>query len=48
MTLGVFETAARGSGFLRRPEASYLPASGDVYVGERVVLTAQGLSRYQQ
>ena len=37
MTLGVFETAARGSGFLRRREASYLPASGDVYVGERVV-----------
>ena len=36
MTLGVFETAARGSGFLRRREASYLPASGDVYVGERV------------
>ncbi|HEX9053547.1 MAG TPA: transcription termination factor Rho [Gemmatimonadales bacterium] len=37
MTLGVFETAARGSGFLRRREANYLPASGDVYVGERVV-----------
>ena len=37
MTLGVFEMAARGSGFLRRREASYLPASGDVYVGERVV-----------
>ena len=37
MTLGVFETAARGSGFLRRREASYLSASGDVYVGERVV-----------
>ncbi len=37
MTLGVFETAARGSGFLRRREANYLPASGDAYVGERVV-----------
>jgi transcription termination factor Rho len=37
VTLGVFETAARGSGFLRRREASYLPAAGDVYVGERVV-----------
>jgi transcription termination factor Rho len=35
--LGVLEVAERGSGFLRRREASYLPASGDVYVGERLV-----------
>ncbi len=37
MTLGVFEMAGRGGGFLRRREASYLPASGDVHVGDRVV-----------
>jgi transcription termination factor Rho len=37
MTLGVFEMAGRGSGFLRRREASYLPTGGDVHVGERVV-----------
>jgi transcription termination factor Rho len=37
MSLGVFEMAGRGSGFLRRREASYLPTSGDVHVGERVV-----------
>ena len=29
--------AGRGSGFLRRRETSYLPNSGDVHVGERVV-----------
>jgi transcription termination factor Rho len=36
-TLGVFEMAARGSGFLRRRETSYLPTAGDVHVGDRVV-----------
>ncbi len=36
-TLGVFEMAARGSGFLRRRETSYLPSTGDVHVGDRVV-----------
>jgi transcription termination factor Rho len=35
--LGVLELAERGNGFLRRREASYLPSSGDVYVGERLV-----------
>ncbi|HZB27042.1 MAG TPA: transcription termination factor Rho [Gemmatimonadales bacterium] len=35
--LGVLEVAGRGSGFLRRREASYLPAQGDVHVGERLI-----------
>ena len=35
--LGVLDLAARGSGFLRRREAGYLPANGDVHVGERVI-----------
>ncbi len=35
--LGVLEVAGRGSGFLRRREASYLPANGDVHVGERLI-----------
>ena len=35
--LGVLEIAGRGSGFLRRREASYLPSSGDVHVGERLI-----------
>ncbi|MBA3258398.1 MAG: transcription termination factor Rho [Gemmatimonadales bacterium] len=35
--LGVLEIAGRGSGFLRRREAGYLPANGDVHVGERVI-----------
>ena len=35
--LGVLELAGRGMGFLRRREASYLPSSGDVHVGERLV-----------
>jgi transcription termination factor Rho len=35
--LGVLELAGRGSGFLRRREASYLPSQGDVHVGERVI-----------
>jgi transcription termination factor Rho len=35
--LGIFEMAARGSGFLRRRETSYLPTTGDVHVGDRVV-----------
>ncbi|MEO8227518.1 MAG: transcription termination factor Rho [Gemmatimonadota bacterium] len=36
-SLGVLEIANRGSGFLRRREASYLPSSGDVHVGERLI-----------
>ena len=35
--LGVLELAGRGSGFLRRREASYLPSHGDVHVGERLI-----------
>jgi transcription termination factor Rho len=35
--LGVLEIAGRGSGFLRRREAGYLPGNGDVHVGERIV-----------
>jgi transcription termination factor Rho len=35
--LGVLEIAGRGSGFLRRREASYLPSQGDVHVGERLI-----------
>ena len=35
--LGVLELANRGSGFLRRREARYLPSKGDVHVGERVI-----------
>jgi transcription termination factor Rho len=35
--LGVLEIAGRGSGFLRRREAGYLPANGDAHVGERII-----------
>jgi transcription termination factor Rho len=35
--LGVLEVSPKGSGFLRRREASYLPSSGDVHVGERLI-----------
>ncbi|MBA3658646.1 MAG: transcription termination factor Rho [Gemmatimonadales bacterium] len=35
--LGVLELSARGSGFLRRREAGYLPVSGDIHVGERPI-----------
>jgi transcription termination factor Rho len=35
--LGVLELANRGSGFLRRREAGYLPSKSDVHVGERVI-----------
>jgi transcription termination factor Rho len=35
--LGVLELPGRGSGFLRRREASYLPSNGDVHVGERLI-----------
>jgi transcription termination factor Rho len=35
--LGVLDLAGRGSGFLRRREAGYLPANGDVHVGERLI-----------
>ncbi|HZA97138.1 MAG TPA: transcription termination factor Rho [Gemmatimonadales bacterium] len=35
--LGILDIAGRGSGFLRRREAGYLPANGDVHVGERII-----------
>jgi transcription termination factor Rho len=35
--LGVLDVADRGSGFLRRREASYLPSQGDIHVGERLI-----------
>jgi transcription termination factor Rho len=35
--LGVLELAGKGSGFLRRREAGYLPDRADVHVGERVI-----------
>jgi transcription termination factor Rho len=35
--LGVLEVTEKGSGFLRRRDASYLPSSGDVYVGEKLI-----------
>jgi transcription termination factor Rho len=34
---GVLELAGKGSGFLRRREAGYLPADGDIHVGERII-----------
>jgi transcription termination factor Rho len=35
--LGVLDLAGRGSGFLRRRDASYLPSNGDVHVPERLI-----------
>jgi transcription termination factor Rho len=35
--LGVLEIAGKGSGFLRRREAGYLPANGDVHVAEKLI-----------
>jgi transcription termination factor Rho len=35
--LGVLDVAGRGAGFLRRRDAGYLPANGDIHVGERVI-----------
>ena len=37
MSLGVLDLAGKGSGFLRRREAGYLPADGDVHVAERII-----------
>ena len=37
MSAGVLELAGKGSGFLRRREAGYLPTDGDIHVGERVI-----------
>jgi len=35
--LGVLEIAGRGTGFLRRREAGYLSANGDVHVGDKII-----------
>jgi transcription termination factor Rho len=35
--LGILDIAGKGSGFLRRREAGYLPSKGDVHVGERLI-----------
>src|SRR3954466_497034 len=35
--LGVLELGSKGSGFLRRRDAGYLPSNGDVHVGERLI-----------
>ena len=37
MSLGVLDLSGKGSGFLRRRDAGYLPSDGDVHVGERVI-----------
>jgi transcription termination factor Rho len=37
VSLGVLDLAGKGSGFLRRREAGYLPADGDVHVAERII-----------
>ncbi len=37
MSFGVLDLAGRGSGFLRRKETGYLPADGDIHVGERLI-----------
>jgi transcription termination factor Rho len=37
VTAGVLDLSGRGSGFLRRRETGYLPADGDVHVGERII-----------
>ncbi len=35
--LGVLEVLGGGSGFIRRPEAGYVPSKEDIYVGSRVI-----------
>ncbi|HZE76755.1 MAG TPA: transcription termination factor Rho [Gemmatimonadales bacterium] len=37
MSLGIFEKAGPNRGFLRRPEAGYLPTGSDIHVAERVI-----------
>ena len=36
-TLGVLELTGKGSGFIRRPAASYLPSDEDIHVGRKLV-----------
>ncbi len=35
--LGILDVTGRGAGFIRRREHSYLPASGDVHVGRKLI-----------
>ena len=35
--MGVLELTGKGSGFIRRPGASYLPSDGDIHVGRKLV-----------
>ena len=37
VSLGILELQQRGTGFIRRREASYLPTSDDVFVADRIV-----------
>ncbi len=37
VSLGILDIANRSNGFLRRREAGYLPASGDVHVADRII-----------
>lgn len=36
-TLGILELTGKGSGFIRRRTANYLPSDGDVHVGQQLV-----------
>ena len=35
--LGVLEVLSSGSGFIRRPDAGYVPSKNDIYVGSRII-----------
>jgi transcription termination factor Rho len=37
VSLGILDITNRSNGFLRRAEAGYLPAAGDVHVGDRII-----------
>ena len=37
MSLGIFEKAGPNRGFLRRPEAGYLPSGSDIHVADRLI-----------
>jgi len=35
--LGVLDVLSSGAGFIRRPGASYIPSSDDIYVGQKII-----------
>ena len=35
--LGILEVLSSGSGFIRRPDAGYVPSKNDIYVGSRII-----------